>query len=130
MSCLVFPIDAGYVPSSYLKEITSSLDLTVSYASLPALYQSILKRKFETDPAVLSIRGNVLQSINKALRKSSSQIEDYTIISIKHQLYYDCFISSKSTILAHLDGLYQIIRIRGGLHTLGLDGDLAHMLKL
>ena len=123
-------IDAGYVPSGYLNEIVSSADLTVSYASLPALYQSILKRQFETDPAVLNIRGSVLQCINKALRKSSSQVDDSTIISIKHQLYYDCFVSSKPVILAHLNGLHQIVRIRGGLHTLGLDGDLAHMLKL
>jgi hypothetical protein len=106
------------------------MDLTVSYVSLPALYQSILKRKFETDPAVLNVRGCVLQSINKALRQSSSRTDDYTIISIKHQLYYDCFISSKPVILAHLNGLHQIVRIRGGLHTLGLDGDLAHMLKV
>ena len=117
------------MPSGYLKEITTSKDLVVSYASLPALYQSIVKRKFETDPAVLSIRGSVLEYINKTLRKGS-QIDDYTIISIKHQLYYDCFISSKPIILAHLDGLYQIVRMRGGLHMLGLDGDLAHMLKV
>lgn len=129
-SCPVLPIDAGYVPSGYLREITTSKDLIVSYASLPALYQSILQRKFETDPAVLSIRGSVLECINKTLRKSNSQIDDYTIISIKHQLYYDCFISSKPIILAHLDGLYQIVHMRGGLHTLGLDGDLAHMLKV
>jgi hypothetical protein len=106
------------------------MDLTVSYSSLPALYQSILKRQFETDPAVLNVRGSVLRSINKALRESRSQTDDSTIISIKHQLYYDCFISSKPVILAHLNGLHQIVRIRGGLHALGLDGDLAHMLKL
>lgn len=118
------------MPSGYLREVTSCFELVVSYASLPALYQSILKRKFETDSTVLCIRGSVLQFINKALQKRSSQTDDFTIISIKHQLYYDCFISSRSIILAHLDGLYQIVRIRGGLHTLGLDGDLAHMLKV
>jgi hypothetical protein len=130
LACLVFQIDARYTPSGYLKEITSSMDLTVSYISLPALYQSILRRQFDTDPAVLNVRGSVLQSINKSLLKSSNQVDDSTIISIKHQLYYDCFISSKPVILAHLNGLHQIVRIRGGLHTLGLDGDLAHMLKL
>jgi hypothetical protein len=127
---IVFTIDARYVPSGYLNEVVTSKDLTVSYTSLPALYQSILKRKFETDPGVLNIRGNVLQSINNALRKSISKVDDSTIISIKHQLYYDCFISSKRIILAHLNGLRQIVRIRGGLHTLGLGGDLAHMLKV
>ena len=127
---IVFQIDACYVPGGYFKEIVSSMDLTVSYASLAALYRSILKRQFETDPAVLNMRGCVLRSINRALRESTSQTDDSTIISIKHQLYYDCFISSKPAILAHLNGLHQIVRIRGGLDTLGLDGDLAHMLKL
>lgn len=127
---LVLQVDALYVPSGYLNEVVSSLDLTVSYASLPALYQSILKRQFETDPAVLNIRGSVLQSINKAMQRRDSQVDDYTIISVKHQLYYDCFVSSKRVILAHLTGLHQMVCVRGGLHTLGLDGDLAHMLKV
>lgn len=111
-------------------EVASSLDLVASYATLPALYQSVLRRTFENDPAVLALRGKVLHSINASLRKVDSQTSDATLISIQHQLYYDCYVASKATILAHLDGLYRIVNIRGGLHRLGLRGDLAHMVKV
>ena len=113
-----------------MKEIVSSKDLTISNACLTALYQSILGRRFEADPVVLNIRGSVLQFINSSLRRRNDYIDDSTIISIIHQMYYDCFMSSKSVIFAHLNGLHHIVRIRGGLRMLGLDGDLAHMLKM
>jgi hypothetical protein len=59
-----------------------------------------------------------------------SQVGDLTIISTDHQLYYDCPLSSKSFILAHLDGLHQIIRIRGSLYAIGVHRDLAHIVKV
>lgn len=126
----VYPHFSVNLPRGYLKELTVSLNLTISYACVAALYRSTRKWTFDSDPALLHTRGLVLRRINKALQNPQMQITDETIIILKHMLFMDSFYASRAVIRAHLQGLHCIVQMRGGLGALGLDGDLAHMLKM
>ena len=63
--------------------------------------------------------------INDALADPKQQAADATIVSVLHLLNSEIMGCDDQTMTIHQQGLHQMIRKRGGLAHLGVDGELA-----
>ena len=63
--------------------------------------------------------------INNALADPKLQAADATIVSVLHLLNSETMDCDDQTMTIHQQGLHQMIRKRGGLDRLGVDGELA-----
>ncbi|EME50395.1 hypothetical protein DOTSEDRAFT_69051 [Dothistroma septosporum NZE10] len=73
----------------------------------------------------IKVRTEVISMINDALADPKQQAADVTIVSVLHLLNSEIMGCDDQTMTIHQQGLHQMIRKRGGLDCLGIDGELA-----
>ena len=73
----------------------------------------------------IKVRTEVISMINDALADPKQQAADATIVSVLHLLNSEIMGCDDQTMTIHQQGLHQMIRKRGGLAHLGVDGELA-----
>lgn len=68
--------------------------------------------------------------INKSLGDPDLRIADSTIIAVLHLLMSEIMGCNDGTMRVHQEGLLKMVRQRGGLGQLGINGHLAHILTM
>ncbi|KXT02756.1 hypothetical protein AC578_5445 [Pseudocercospora eumusae] len=78
----------------------------------------------------MKIRSEVLQLINQALADPQMQTADSTLVAVLHVLNSEIMGCDDSIMRIHQEGLHNLVRQRGGLDRLGVDGQLASILTI
>ncbi|KAM5353637.1 hypothetical protein ACJ41O_000287 [Fusarium nematophilum] len=73
-------------------------------------------------------KGKVYQLLNSQLRDEASQTSDGSILGVIQMVADSWYWGATADLKAHIRGLKQMIRMRGGLDKLGLHGYLAKMI--
>ncbi|KAF4548428.1 Hypothetical protein D9617_28g065340 [Elsinoe fawcettii] len=76
---------------------------------------------------LLALKGKAIAAINKALSDPRRKTSDATVAGILKLAAYEAAFGSEQLFHSHMDGLKQIIAMRGGLRNLGWDGLLERM---
>ncbi|KAH8812526.1 hypothetical protein F5884DRAFT_898791 [Xylogone sp. PMI_703] len=92
--------------------------------SLAVLFQSTRFRQM-----ALVYRLKCIQCVNGALSSEASKISDVTIISVLGLSSDEFHSGSIEASRNHTKAIRDMVRLRGGLKNLGLDGLLAHLVK-
>lgn len=78
----------------------------------------------------MKVRGEVIAMINQAMQDPQLQTADATIVSVLHLLNSEIMGCDDTVMMIHQQGLHNMIRQRGGLDQLGVDGQLASILTM
>lgn len=84
--------------------------------------ESLMKR--------LRVRQGVISMINESLSDPEMRAADETIIAVLHVLHSEIMGCNDRSMQIHQIGLHEMVRERGGLGTLGLQGQLALCLAI
>lgn len=85
-------------------------------------YASVQLNTTELKLNLLSMRGEAVQAINQSLAKQHGTINDALVGAIAKMASYEAMFGNVDTYGVHMQGLYQIVNLRGGLDGLGLGG--------
>lgn len=85
-------------------------------------YASVQHNTTELRLNLLSMRGEAVQAINQSLAKQHGTINDALVGAIAKMASYEAMFGNVDTYGVHMQGLHQIVNIRGGLDGLGLGG--------
>ena len=77
---------------------------------------------------LLHLKARALSEINAALANPKTAITDSMIGAVMKMAAYEAIFGDSAVFNAHMRGLQMMLKIRGGLSTLGLDGFLERML--
>lgn len=102
---------------------TSSVILLTAASHYAMMYEGT-KRAAQ----LLAMKTEALNHINDMLRDPSRGLTDQAIAAVAKMASYEAMFGSLETYLVHMSGLERMIRMRGGLESLGLDGLLMRML--
>ncbi|KXT13771.1 hypothetical protein AC579_6596 [Pseudocercospora musae] len=78
----------------------------------------------------MKVRSEVLQLINQALADPQMQTADATLVAVLHVLNSEIMGCDDTIMRIHQEGLHNLVRQRGGLDRLGVDGQLALILTI
>lgn len=73
-------------------------------------------------------KGKVYHLLNSQLRDEASQTSDASVLGVVQMVADSWYWGATADLKAHIRGLKQMIRMRGGLSQLGLHGYLAKMI--
>lgn len=76
---------------------------------------------------VMAHKGKAIRMLNENLRSQSHQTNDAVIAGVVQLVVNEWYWGDTDDLCAHMRGLREMIRIRGGFHNLGMDGLLAKM---
>lgn len=77
---------------------------------------------------LLALKARALSEINAALTNPKRAITDAMIGAVAKMAAYEAVFGDSEVFVAHMKGLQMMLKIRGGLATLGMDGLLERML--
>ncbi|SMQ46568.1 unnamed protein product [Zymoseptoria tritici ST99CH_1A5] len=75
----------------------------------------------------MKVRGEIIGMVNAALDDPAARLADTTVVSVLHLLNSEIMGCTDFTMAMHARGLHDLVRQRGGLHRLGMNGSLASM---
>lgn len=78
----------------------------------------------------MQARGEVIALINQALKDDQSRIADTTIVAVLQLLNSEIMGCDDQVMRIHQQGLHDMVRQRGGLEELGVEGQLASILTM
>ncbi|KAI9672819.1 MAG: hypothetical protein M1831_000255 [Alyxoria varia] len=93
-----------------------------------ASHYAMLNSTTTCAPQLLQMRQEALAFINELLRDPDKHLSDQAIAAVAKMASYEAMYGSEEIYLIHMKGLQRMVRMRGGLAALGLDGLLARML--
>lgn len=76
---------------------------------------------------LLAIKARALSEINTAIADQKKAVTDATIIAVAKMAAYESIFGDSRVFAAHMLGLQKMLKLRGGLATLGLNGLLERM---
>ena len=76
---------------------------------------------------LLAIKSRALREINNALKHSTRATTDALIGAVAKMAAYESIFGDSEVSAAHMKGLQKMLKMRGGLGTLGLNGLLERM---
>ncbi|KAF2221604.1 hypothetical protein BDZ85DRAFT_19049 [Elsinoe ampelina] len=79
---------------------------------------------------IITLRGMALRSINDSLHDPAKSLSDELIGAVLSVATYEAMFGDSETYATHMKGLQKLVTLKGGLHTLGLDGLLERMLLM
>lgn len=71
---------------------------------------------------LLTLRGKAIAAINDALADPQRSSSDSTLSAVMKMASYEAIFGEEKFFHAHMNGLQQMVRLRGGLPELGMDG--------
>jgi len=77
--------------------------------------------------AVMAHKGKAIAMLNNQLRSHNYQTGDAVIAGVVQLIVDEWYWGDTDDLKAHMRGLREMIRIRGGFHTLGMNGLLAKL---
>lgn len=77
---------------------------------------------------ILELKGMTISAINEALPDAARGLSDQVIFAVAEMAAYEAFFGDVSVSATHLNGLTRMVRLRGGLSSLGVNGILERML--
>ncbi|USW48642.1 Putative fungal transcription factor [Septoria linicola] len=77
---------------------------------------------------LLALKARALSEINVELRRSDAGISDAVVGAVAKMAAYEAIFGDPDTFAAHMKGLQMMLKVKGGLSTLGLNGLLERML--
>lgn len=95
--------------------------LNATFALLALSYNLHTGASQIISPDTLYYRGQALHLVNERLSKSSHIIEDSTIGAVATLCNFDIMSGSLVTATAHVIGLEQLVKLRGGIDKLPSD---------
>lgn len=103
---------------------SSPSDPTLLSATTPCSGSYLLFLQGITRPTPLFIwqKLKAIQAINQKLQCPKSAVSDYTIISVAIMTLLECLSGTPAACAIHRNGLELLVRNRGGIRFLGLDG--------
>lgn len=85
-------------------------------------YASVCHNTTELKVNLLSLRGEAVSAINRSLDAQNGQLNDALIGAIAKMASYEAMFGDLDNYGVHMQGLYGIVGMRGGLDCLGLGG--------
>lgn len=78
----------------------------------------------------IQIKGQAIHMLNERLRSEHTAASDEAIAGVCQLIMDEWYWGETRDLRAHLNGMRQMIRLRGGFRNLGLDGLLSKMVIL
>jgi hypothetical protein len=107
--------------------MTSQASFYVAMTFAGTIYYSIQKLPPNT-ANLLSLRHKSITSINDRLSEPDICTDDQTIAAVFCMSILESVYGDTSSYVIHMSGLEKMVRMRGGLESLGLEGLLARMI--
>ena len=76
---------------------------------------------------LFKMKGEAIRSINAGLRNTTEEITDQLIGAVAKMASYEAMFGDPNLFHLHMRAVYRMVKIRGGLETLGLNGLLGRM---
>lgn len=94
---------------------------------LAASHYSCLRYPLGDGPNLLRLKSRAIASINRALQSEDHATSDQLIGAVAKMASYEAMYGEQTAFEWHMNGLMQMVNMRGGLPALGLDGLLARI---
>lgn len=99
----------------------------LSHVSVTCVYQDLADRLLYHSELTEYARTNVVRMVQHNLE---TEPDDFTILSILHLLISEVGGFNDNMFDCHQDAILRIVQQRGGINTLGLNGDLSSVLTV
>lgn len=107
--------------------MTSSTTFYAALALAGALLHARLRVALDA-PALLDLRSKAISSINVTLSNNEDCKSDQTIGAVLCLTILESYLGHHDLFRMHMAGMAKMVRLRGGLDELGLDGLLRRMI--
>lgn len=77
---------------------------------------------------VVALRALTYQALNQHLRANATQTTDAAILAVTEMVLDEWLWGATKDLLAHMGGLKTMIKMRGGLQDLGMNGYLSKLI--
>jgi len=77
---------------------------------------------------ILSLKQRALDGIIQSLSAAKGMVRDELVAATAKMASYEAIYGNEEAYHSHMRGVEDMLRVRGGLHTLGLDGFLSRLL--
>ncbi len=94
---------------------------------LAASHYSSIRGSFQHASYLLDLKQKAIKAINAALKDEDGAYTDGTIGAVAKLASYEAMFGDQATYNIHMSGLTRMVRLRGGLTSLGLEGLLARI---
>ncbi|EME88252.1 uncharacterized protein MYCFIDRAFT_86047 [Pseudocercospora fijiensis CIRAD86] len=126
------------IARDWVPTLLKSRHAFLSTICISASHDDIMRRGLQTpqerapfgSEQRMKVRSEVLQLINQALADPQMQTADATLVAVLHVLNSEIMGCDDSIMRIHQEGLHNLVRQRGGLDRLGVDGQLASILTI
>lgn len=126
------------IAKSWVPTLLKARHAFLSTICISASHDDIMKRALQSprertplgSEERMKVRSEVLTLINQALQDPQMQTADVTLVAVLHVLNSEIMGCDDSVMRIHQDGLHNLVRQRGGLDNLGIDGHLASILTI
>lgn len=102
--------------------------LTCAIVLIAIIHRMSLMGMKQHPPEILHLRGFVIVAVNQALQDPFRACSDQLIFAVANLAIFEAVFGSTEVYHVHMQGLVKMLRIRGGLPTLGFDGYLQKVL--
>ena len=94
---------------------------------LAASHYSVRRCPRGNGPNLLQLKSRALSSINEAIQDTGHSTSDQIIGAVAKMASYEAMFGDQRSFEWHMAGLLRMVKLRGGLSALGLDGLLARI---
>lgn len=129
-----------HIAHSWVPELLRARHAFLSTICISSAHDDIMSRAAQPSPPPwlstregverLRVRSEIISLVNQSLEDPQLRTADATIIAVLHLLNSEVMGCDDRVMKTHQDGLHRMVRQRGGLKRLGVQGQLAMVLTM
>lgn len=120
--------ESGLLKRAWLPLAVSEPTIFYAMVLISATHQAALNPSTANNLNVLALKGKVIRLIQDALNDPTKCMSDVIIGAVIKMASYEALFGDEAHFLAHMAGLQQMVRMRGGLSNLGMNGLLERLI--
>lgn len=119
---VVPPGQSGLLRRAWLPLAMAEPATFYAMSLMAATHHAIVQPQYSNAFNVLTLKGLAISAINEALADPERSMSDSIMCAVMKMASYEALFGEEETFQAHFSGLERMVRMRGGLANLGMDG--------